>query len=69
MANFDFVLQYPLTITADSENEAKIRAEEWFVGIQKAMMEAHERLLEKGGVLIIGPARIATKEGKPGEVL
>jgi hypothetical protein len=65
MANFDFVLQYPLTITAESESEAKTRADEWFIGIQQALMEAHEKLLEKGGVLIVGPAVVVAKEPKP----
>ena len=69
MANFEFVLQYPLSITAESEAEAKTRADEWFVAIQQALMEASERLIEKGGVLVVGPATIATKETKPSEVL
>jgi hypothetical protein len=62
MANFDFVLQYPLTITAESESEAKLRADEWFIGIQEALLAAHERLIEKGGVLIVGPATVVPKE-------
>ena len=62
MANFDFVLQYPLTITAESETEAKTRADEWFITIQQALMEAHERLIEKGGVLIVGPAVVVAQK-------
>jgi len=67
VAVFDFVLQYPITVTAESEAEAKMRADEWFISIQQALMEADEQLLEKGGVLIVGPAGVVALETKPGE--
>jgi hypothetical protein len=67
MATFDFVMQYPLTVTAETETEAKLKADEWFIGIQQALMQAHEALLEKGGVLIVGPASVVARETKPGQ--
>jgi hypothetical protein len=58
MANYDFVFQCPITITADGEDRAKLQAEEWFVSIQQALMAANEQLIDKRGVLIVGPAAV-----------
>ena len=58
LANFEFVFQCPITISANGQDEAKLRADEWFIAIQQALMEANERLMDRHDVLIIGPAAV-----------
>ncbi len=62
MAHFDFVLQYPITVTADDKAEAQLRANDWLVEIRQAIYEAQDRLLEKGGILIAGPGGVVPQD-------
>jgi hypothetical protein len=64
MAHFDFVLQYPITVTADSLEEAQDRATDWLLSIRDALYRAQNELIEKGGVLIAGPGSVVP-QAKP----
>ena len=58
LANFEFMFQCPITVTANGPEEAKLRADEWFISVQQALMEANEQVMDRHDVLIIGPAAV-----------